>query len=156
MRDGRLGQLERLGQIADAAGFAAGETVDDRNAGRVGEGLEGGCELFSRGGLERWCAGTAAERLENRQRFHRRTSIYQLASRSSIDVDERRMRCEPAHVATTAATAAAATAASPSSAITATARERPWAVACAVPEHTSGPAEPAWVLDLSSPGWTRT
>ena len=39
MRDRRLGEVERFVQVANAA-LARRQAVDDRDAGRVGEGLE--------------------------------------------------------------------------------------------------------------------
>ena len=71
VRDRRLGEGERLGEVADAARLAGREPVHDRDAGRVGERLEDARQLRRRArrpsracrGRSRGAGGRAASSL---------------------------------------------------------------------------------------------
>ena len=64
MRDGRLRELERVREVTHAALFPAGESVDDRDPGRVAECLEDRSELVRRARLQRRRCGATAEGLK--------------------------------------------------------------------------------------------
>ena len=70
VRDGRLGEFERLREVADAAHLARREPAHDRHPRRVGECLEDGGEVLGRLGVQGRKVRTAAERLEDGQGFH--------------------------------------------------------------------------------------
>ena len=70
MRDRRLRQLERVGQIAYAALLTRREPTHDRNARGIAKRLEHRGKVFRGVRLQRFNVGPAAKGLKNRQGFH--------------------------------------------------------------------------------------
>src|SRR5579871_884704 len=77
VRDGRLRELECGVEVADADLAGGGcELVHEDDAGGIGERLELGRQRLSVVMCERRCRRPAADRREDGERLHRRTSMY--------------------------------------------------------------------------------